>query len=102
MHFDPVDAHFDLFMDLSDDIVRRMHNPRIPSGALIGQQPRGGAADTVDQHIAARGHAWPLNHTTFNGIAKIDPHIKDTIRIKEAGKTGAQHLLRVYAGNERR
>ena len=34
---DPVDPHFDLLVDLFNDLIGRVHNPRIAPGAFVRQ-----------------------------------------------------------------
>ena len=37
VHLDPVDPHFDLLVDLFNDLIGRVHNPRIAPGAFVRQ-----------------------------------------------------------------
>ena len=99
--FDPVDPHFDLLVDLFHDLIGRVHNPRIAPGAFVRQESCSGAADTVDQDVAAGGHSGSLNDTTLDRIAEIHPNIEYAVRIKEAGEPGAKHLLCIDSSNER-
>ena len=88
-------------MDLFHDLIGRVHNPRIAPGAFVRQESCSGAADTVDQDVAAGGHSGSLNDTTLDRIAEIHPNIEYAVRIKEAGEPGAKHLLCIDSSNER-
>ena len=102
VHLDPVDTHFDLFMYFFDDVVRGMNDTCVTPCAFVGKQPCGGAADTINQYVAARSHARSFDDATLDGIAEINPDIEDAIRIKEACKTCAQYFLGVNASDQRR
>ena len=100
MHLNPVYAGFNLLVYLSNNFSRCMHDQCVPARALIGEQAGGGAANAVDQDIAACCHAGPFDHDTFDGVTQIDTDIKYAVRIKEAGKADAQYLLGIDPGNQ--
>ena len=102
MHFDPVHARFDLFVDLSNDLVRCVDDPRITACALVGEQSRRSPAHALDQHIAPGSHSGSFNNASFDGVSKIYPDIEHTVGVKKAGESGAQHFLRVDPGDQRR
>ena len=100
VHLDPVDPHFDLLVDLFNDLIGRVHNSRIAPGAFVRQQSCCGSADAVDQDVAAGGHSGAFNDAAFDRISEIHPNIKYAVGIEEAGEPGAKHLLCVDSGNE--
>ena len=87
MDLDPVDTHFYLFVNFSDDLIGRMDDSGVAAGALIGQEPGRRTTHTVDQHVAARGHARPFNDTPLNCVAQVYPYIEHAVRVEETGET---------------
>ena len=92
MDLDPVDTHFYLFVNFSDDLIGRMDDSGVAAGALIGQEPgRRRTTHTVDQHVAARGHARPFNNT-LNRVAQVYPYIEHAVRVEATGETRSKYF----------
>ena len=100
MDLDPVDTHFYLFVNFSDDLIGSMDDSGVAAGALIGQEPGRRTTHTVDQHVAARGHARPFNNTPLNRVAQVYPYIEHAVRVEETGETRSKYFLGVDPGDQ--
>src|SRR5262249_9918194 len=101
-HLDEVDAVFALPADLGDHLVRGVAEP---AHGVIGRSlPRRLIvldAAVGDDHAARDVHARPLHQAELDGIAHADIGEPGAARHRDAGDTGAQHLLHAASGLER-